>query len=196
MDEHKIPMMVGNYPRVAVHRGYELLDIYHKLSHEDLVPIISFWQRHRALPEGLSSGELIRRASQVVLAVVFEGEIVALSSAFIAHARGDGELYYFYRKFVAQEHRACLLWQAMMVESYRILKAREVESDSELLPRKPQGVLVVSDNPKLARRSVLRAVNETGFYMVDTLSNGNPVYGRRFDESLSGNLAQPERATD
>ena len=180
-------MMVGNYRRVAVYRGYELLDIYHKLTHEDLVPVISFWQRHRALPEGLSSGELIRRASQVVLAVMYKGEIVALSSAFVAHARGDGELYYFYRKFVAHEHRADLLWRAMLEESYRILQAREAESDSELLPRTPLGVLVVSDNPQLARRSLQRAANKIGFYAVDALSNGNQVYGRKFDESLCGN---------
>ena len=180
--------MFANYRKVAEYHGYQLLDIYHKLSHEDLLKILSFWQRNDAMPAGFSCGELIARAGQAVLAVVRDGEIVAVTSAHVGSSERDAEPYYFYRKFVARNHRIYLLWRTMLAHSYAILKHWEPER----LPRKPAGVLVVPDTPKLARRSVRRAGNKIGFFVVDYQSDGVPIYGRKFDESVVENLAEPE----
>ena len=180
--------MRGDYRRVAVYQDYELLDVYRKLTHEDLLAVINFWQRNDALPEGLSAGELTGRASQVAVAVVRDGEIVALTSVYVAVAPGDRQPYYFYRKFVEPGHRIYLMWREMLAQSYAILKAWEPRH----LPKKPVGVLVVPENRKLTRRSVLRAGNKIGFFTVGYMANGDPVYGRKFDESVTENLPATE----
>ena len=182
--------MQADYRRVAEYNGYELLDVYRKLSPEDVRAVIDFWRRNDALPEGLDEVELQRRAHQVTVAVLRDGAIAALTSVYVAIAPRDRQPYYFYRKFVEPGHRIYLMWREMLAQSYAILKGWEPKH----LPRKPVGVLVVPENRKLTRRSVLRAGNKIGFFTVGYLANGDPVYGRKFDETVTENLAAPEGA--
>jgi len=179
--------MHGNYHKVAEYNGYELLDVYRKLEPTDLDEVVRFWRLNDALPEGLADESARQRAGQVAVAVVREGEIAALTSVYVAKAPRDGQPYYFYRKFVQPEHRIYLMWREMLAQTYEILKAWKPLH----LPRKPLGMIVVPENRKLTRKSVLRAGNKIGFFTVGYLPNGDPVYGRKFDESVTSNLAAP-----
>ncbi|WP_226703506.1 hypothetical protein [Microbulbifer elongatus] len=182
--------MQGKYERVADYNGYELLDVYRRLTSEDIRAVIEFWQRNNALPKGLTERELNRRANQVVVAVVRDGVITALTSVYVDRAPLDRQQYYFYRKFVQPGHRIYLMWREMLAQSYTILKAWE----PRFLPSKPLGIIVVPENRKLTRRSVLRAGNKIGFFTVGFLPNGDPVYGRKFDESVTENLSAQDVA--
>ena len=180
--------MQSDYRLLADYNGYQLFDVYRKLAPQDVRAVIDFWRRNDALPEGLAEAELQRRAQQVVVMVLRDGVIVALTSVYVAVAPRDGLPYYFYRKFVQPGHRIYLMWREMLAQSYGILK----EWEPSLLPRKPLGVIVVPENRKLTRRSVLRAGNKIGFFTVGYLPNGDPVYGRKFDETVTENLTAPE----
>ncbi|WP_066960218.1 hypothetical protein [Microbulbifer sp. Q7] len=180
--------MIGNYHKVADYNDYALFDVYRKLAPADLTDVVDFWRRNDALPKGLSEAEALGRAAQVAVVVVRDGRIAALASVYVARAPRDGQPYYFYRKFVEPGHRIYLMWREMLAQTYTILKAWKPLH----LPRKPMGIIVVPENRKLTRKSVLRAGNKIGFYTIGYLPNGDPVYGRKFDESVTENLAAPE----
>ncbi|WP_299594157.1 hypothetical protein [uncultured Microbulbifer sp.] len=177
--------MQGDYRPLADYNGYQLFDVYRKLAPQDVHAVIDFWRRNDALPGGLADVELRRRAQQVVVMVLRDGDIVALTSVYVAVAPRDGQPYYFYRKFVEPGHRIYLMWREMLAQSYATLKHWE----PSVLLRKPLGIIVVPENRKLTRRSVLRAGNKIGFFTVGYLPNGDPVYGRKFDETVKENLS-------
>ena len=187
---HGMQGMRGKYRKVAEYNGYELFDVYRKLEPADLDEIVRFWRGNDALPAGVTEDEARNRAAQVAVAVTRDGQIAALTSVYVAKAPRDGEPYYFYRKFVEPGHRIYLMWREMLAQTYDILK----EWEPRHLPRKPHGVIVVPENRKLTRRSVLRAGNKIGFFTVGYLPNGDPVYGRKFDESVTANLAAPPQS--
>lgn len=180
-------MLNREYETVAEYSGYALKDVYRKLEKSDVARIVEFWQRNDSLPKNTTIAEAERRAGQVVVMVEQGGQIIALTSVYVAKAQ-DGQPYYFYRKFVQPEHRIYLMWREMLAQSYEILKAWE----PKLLKEKPRGVVVVPENRKLTRKSVLRAGNKIGFFTVAYMQNGDPVYARKFDESVTGNLERPE----
>ena len=177
----------GLYRKVAEYGDYEIFDVYRKLEPADRDAIAEFWLLNKALS---SRREAQYRAGQVTVAVARERRIVAVSSVYVERVSRSGQLYYFYRKFVEPGHRIYLMWREMLTQSYAILKAWEPTQ----LPQKPLGVIVVPENAKLTRKSVLRAGNKVGFFTVGYLPNGDPVYGRKFDESVTENLIAQDAA--
>ncbi|WP_160152035.1 hypothetical protein [Microbulbifer sp. ALW1] len=183
--------MQGNYPRLAECDGVELLDVYRKLTPADINAVIDFWLRNRSLPAGLTLMELRRRANEVVVAVLREGAIVALSSAHVDFAPHDGQQYYFYRAFFGPggetDSATDSVWRALLTQSYTILKAWE----PRYLPRKPFGVLVSPQGADVLADSELQAGSEIGFFILGLRPGGAPVVGRKFDESVTEHQISP-----
>ena len=117
--------------------------------------LVAFWTQHGAIPD---PAEARRRADEVVcIARNGGGEIVAVNTAYVADFRAPGQSYYFYRQFARPQDRVLGLGVALLREAVAALRAQHRPGDPV------KGMIMVAENPKLARKSGHRLLGRLGW---------------------------------
>ena len=137
-----------DYPRIP--SGYRLESVWGDKSRVLAEQIVSFWLEHKALP---SRGHALARLSQAVYLVRDESSrIVALSTAYQKEHPRFGLTFFYFRCFVAPDHRRAGLARVLVVEVTRLLERRHAEGHDPHVV----GVFV-----ELQNQDVQRTMNQT-----------------------------------
>jgi hypothetical protein len=152
-----------------VHQGYRIEPVYQKLTDNLRNEIVAFWLDNGALPEDRAR----QRVDQVAFVVRSSANDVAgISTVYAAPFGPDGDLYLYYRMFIAPAHRIPGLMQ-------KVIRATRLFFDgNRALRAGARGMLIVTENPKLMHRSVRRLL-ERVFEYAGTDQRGIDVW--RFD---------------
>jgi hypothetical protein len=87
------------------------------------------------------------------------GELVGISSVYVADFRKAGDPHYFYRTFVRPEDRNYFLMVHMWQRTGECLRA-------EYAPGKPRGLVIVAENPLFQHPKVQTRMRQEGYRQV------------------------------
>jgi GNAT superfamily N-acetyltransferase len=164
--------MARTYPTIAF-KDYRIFWVHHATTPEVRERIARFWQDNDAIRDAAEAG---RRAEEVGCIVVnAAAEIVAVNTVYPASLVKAGPRYWFYRTFVRPDSRSPGLSSATF--RFTVKKLAAAPRDAEA----PQGVLVVAENPKLARPGGRRRLERLGLRSRGVGPRGNELWVLDFD---------------
>lgn len=136
-------------------QGYRIDTVMGRLTQPVAAEIVRFWMQQGVIP---SIEEARRRASQVVAIVRNDqDEIVALNSVYPAAYRSPQENYFFYRLFVRPQDRKIGVNTAATRHAVDFLKQQSFPKLNI------KGVVIITENPKLAGEGARRSLKRLGF---------------------------------
>ena len=135
------------------YQDYQLVNIYDDPDSPWRERVIDLWTRTGIL----ARDEAVKRADQIVL-VALDGDdnVAGVSTVYVDDFRGPGDRYYFYRLFIAPGHRVYGMMKFMTAMSRDYLRERECRD-------RPNGVVVITENPKLMRTGIKREFRRIDF---------------------------------
>jgi hypothetical protein len=173
------PTMARTYPTVAF-KNCRIFWIRGAVTPEVKDRLVGFWLDNDAIED---RAEADRRVAEVGCIVVNEqAEIVGVNTLFV-HPLTDGRPYWFYRTFVRPDSRTAGLSSAVFKFTAKKLAAAPRDADA------PLGIVVVAENPKLARPGGRRRLERLGLRSIGTGPRGNEIWVLDFD------AAQPSPAS-
>lgn len=168
-------------------QGYRIDIVMGQLLQPVAAEIVRFWMQQGVIP---NLDEARRRVKQVVVVVRnTEGEIVALNSVYPAAYRTPQENYFFYRLFVRPQDRKIGVNTAATRHAVDFLR-------SQSFPKLDiKGVVIITENPKLAGEGGRRILKRLGFDYDGRGPKGYDIWRVDFAEaSPSQPLPQMEEA--
>lgn len=125
-----------------------------------------------------------KRATELVaIARAADGEIAAVSTAYVAPLAESATPYWFYRTFARPAHRiAWALVPALFETATEALRSAD-HAD------RPAGIAAIIENPELARPGARAEIARAGLHLVGLDASGRDVWCLNFDGSV------PERPT-
>ncbi len=158
--------------------GYRLLNVFQCTTPTLRAAVAELWQRHNILPPGIDP---IQRAHQVAIAVVHpERALVGVSTVYENVLKQTGPagnqdlLVYCYRMFIQPADRVPELMRQVTNTTFDVLRNLRRPGD-------PEGLLIVSENPKLMRPGMRRKFQRHGYIRIGHNDQGQDVILRRFD---------------
>jgi hypothetical protein len=163
--------------------GYQIFSIYGCGKDAIHEKIVDLWARNRALPADVNP---VERLKQVVLvAVDSDGKAVGVNTVYDSTLAEmnvpdpDGAVFHAYRMFV--EYGKTVMWLpiAMTCGAFDILE--ELNHDARY-----RGVLIRTDNPKVAQRSSLEQFARQGWPVYARDRQGRVIMRRDFGVKNAG----------
>lgn len=155
-------------------KDYRLTNVYGRLDPTTAQSIIGLWLLNGVLPPA----EAQRRATEVVYTVCNpQGELVGVNTVYTAARPDDGLSYYFYRTYIRPDSRGVFgLPRTMLRLTIDYLRGHTGTQG-------PSGLIIVTENPKLMRRSVTTIAGKLGLHLLGKDARGCEVWGLNFDGS-------------
>jgi len=177
MPGESIESLIGEYGIYARFNDYKMIPVFQKTIPEARRQIMRLWERNNIIIPGASAEE---RARQVIFMVAGPAnDLVAVNTAYIDSLLEKGiadpppDPFYFYRMFIQPRDRVYNLAKQMIVSSFDYLKGVSAKTSAK-------GVVMVNENPKLAKRAVQRGYNGIGWNHIGNDLRGNMVMRRDF----------------
>jgi len=129
--------------------------------------ILAFWKRNNALP---NAEEAQKRVRQVVMMVTgSSGEVIGVSTVYPGQIQNDNREYFFYRMFIQPGDRVFGLMTAVTQKTLQFLQ-------KAAFPDKPDGLIIVTENPKLMRKGAMARLRRLGFQLLGKNAKGMDVW--------------------
>jgi len=147
--------------------------VYQNINESLSEEIINLWIENKAIP----LEEAKRRTKEVAcIGRNEEGQLVGVSSVYLQEFPNYGGVYYDYRQFTRQNDRKIILSQRLFHKTLTSLG--ELKSNSK-------GVILVTENTKLLRRSGFRIFERSGMKHIGKNELGQDIWKINFlDTSL------------
>ena len=160
------------------YNNYSIYNVYGMVSAEQQQDILDFWRRNNAIGDPQSAQ---RRVQQVVLMTRnIEGQVVGISTAYIEQFRGNMKNYFFYRMFIQPADRVYGMMEFMTQMTHQSLKDFNMQN-------KPDGMVVITENPKLMRKGMQRMLARSGLEYIGKDAQQQDIWYWGFDKpSLPG----------
>lgn len=164
-------------PDPVLFKGYRLTNVYGRLGTEATEEVVRMWLKAGVLNEV----EARRRCQEVVYTLHDpENSLVGVNTVYIADFITPGQPYYFYRTFIRDADRGVSgLPRTMLSLALAFLKLYPH-------PRRPAGLAIVTENPKLMRRGAMAILTALGLHRLGRNPRGNDVWYVNFDGSRFG----------
>ena len=156
-------------------RGYTLTPVYGRVPPGVRDEIVGMWLAAGAVPPE----EAKRRVDEVVIAIRGpSGALAGVNTVYVQDVPGGAGPYYFYRTFVRPADRGIPgLTTAAFEAAVALLRDHPH-------PRSPRGVVVIVENPKLARRGAIARLKRVGLHLVGRDAQGRDVWCLKFDGTV------------
>lgn len=149
------------------HNTYTIHNVYRRSTPEQSEEILAFWKRNNALP---NAEEAQKRVKQVVMMVTGSGgEVVGVSTVYPGQIQNDNREYFFYRMFIQPGDRVFGLMTDVTQKTLQFLQKTE-------FPGKPDGLIIVTENPKLMRKGAMARLRRLGFQFLGKNAKGMDVW--------------------
>ncbi|NOY17759.1 MAG: hypothetical protein GXP23_12735 [Gammaproteobacteria bacterium] len=157
---------------------YTITNVYGTATPDQQQRILDFWRRNNAIG---NLQEAQQRVHQVVLIAEDEGkQVVGVSTAYIQQYQGDMKNYFFYRMFIEPGSRVYGMMEFMTQMTHESLKNFN-------MPDKPEGMIVITENPKLMRKGMRRMLARSGLEYIGKDNSQQDTWYWGFDKpSLPG----------
>jgi hypothetical protein len=150
---------------------YRIVFVYNRITPDLQAKIIDFWRTNNALPAGEAPE---RRVRQVVLVAFDErGEVAGLNTVYPGRLDPGGSLYFFYRQFIQAPDRVFGMMRFMTMKSWKALRDLD-------MPDKPQGIVIITENPKLMRRGMVALFESRGWELIGRTPQQQDVWRKDF----------------
>jgi len=155
-------------------KGYRLIACHGCLDDAARAEVRQLWQGV------LAEAEAERRLGEVCLLIRDSaGELIGVTTAYRAPFRRHDEIYWFLRMYLVPEHRGTFgLGRRASSWSRDLLLQQAVAEDAA------EGVLMVTENPKLWRPGMHRLFYQEGWRFFGRGPRGNEIWYRRRDGGL------------
>lgn len=158
-------------------RGYQLLNVYGRMTPELRDEAVDFWLRCGALGD---PREARRRTDELAYLVRSpSGELVGVNTVYVGGLGQPPRPYFFYRSFIRPADRRMGLSRTLLHTTAAFLEQTRTADG-------PHGVVIVAENVKLASRALSRLLDRLGFRLVGKDSRGLDVRLRSFPEGRAG----------
>lgn len=159
---------------VETYSNYSLQIVFGRVNQELAREIADFWLKNNAITNPLEAG---RRTSEVVMVIRNEqDEVAAVSTAYLDKLPDSDDLYHFFRMFIRAADRVPGLARQAVLNSIEYLAS---QADATA---KPKGLVMVTENRKLAAKIIVSNLKRMGFVHLGTDQGGNhqnmPKYAR------------------
>ncbi|OOZ39147.1 hypothetical protein BOW53_12660 [Solemya pervernicosa gill symbiont] len=145
---------------------YTISTVYGSVDNTLRGEIIDFWSRNNAIGNPL---ETERRVQEVVcIARNPQGELAGLSTVYPGKLNGDNN-YFFYRMFIQPTDRIPNMMRIITRTTRDYLNSAEIQN-------KPQGIAIVTENPKLMRKGMKKMFTEIGYHYLGKGPKGNDIW--------------------
>lgn len=164
--------MSGNEHRTALPGGYTIEVVLGRVGPSLRDEAVGMWVSENALPPAEArrrSGELIAIARSP------DGEIAAVSTAYVAPLAGSTTNFWYYRTLARRAHRTAFALIPALFET-AVAALRRAEH-----AERPAGVAAVIENPELARPGARAEISRAGLHLVGLDPSGRDVWCLRFD---------------
>lgn len=155
-------------------RGYRLEVVRGRLGRDTAEAIIQMW----LVAGALSPAEARRRVQEVVCVLRDPaGKLVGVNTVYAARLPGQERPYHFYRTFLLRTARGITAVPRCMLRlAVDHLRGTERANGA-------QGLVVVTENPKLMRRGAMTALSELGLERIGRDARGCDVWCLHYDGS-------------
>jgi len=130
---------------------------------------MSFWEGHEALP--LLADPEERAGETVFLSRAPGGEIAALCTARELQLKRFQNSFYFYRSMTSVEYRRKGLALDLLLRTQTFFERRFTTGEG----RGPIGILIIIENPSIAKRFRVAVETRTGFVFMGYNTRGQPI---------------------
>lgn len=156
----------------TIYQQYQIHPVFQCMTSELKEQVLSFWMKTGAF-DPLANVDLQSRVSQICCLIRDETEtVVGVTSAYKERLPRDGKLYYFYRVFIDPEHRGTQLRRFVAKASRELLAEHAAEN--------VEGMIIVTDNPKLMRPGMKRFFEREGYAYRGATPKGLDVWAWYF----------------
>lgn len=164
------------------HGIYRLDNVYGQVTPALAAEIAALWRENRVL----DGAEAQRRTIEIVLTIRDSGgTLVGVNSVYVNDFIKVGNPYYFYRIFIRPQDRRSHGLASFAGKATRLfLKDYQPAGHP-----KPQGVIIVVENRKLARPGARRMLARQGWTSLGKGPRGFDVWFENFDNSTAPPLA-------
>lgn len=159
-------------------KNYRLDNVWATKTPEIEAEIIDFWLDSGALP---NREESQKRVGQVTVLgrTAAEGQIVSVSSVYPQFNQQLGYSFYYFRCFVAEEHRRAYLARHMLLATQEEFNARFVAGENlQIL-----GMIIETQSTPLRQHRTRAVWSETGFTYIGRNERSEPVRVFYFDDA-------------
>lgn len=157
-------------------KNYLLVNTYFRITESQRNEVIHFWRQQRAVIDPV---EAERRSYEVVFMVrAASGELVGVCTVGLTQLQ-NGRTYYAYRMFLRRQDRVSYLMRTVAIAT------RDFLHDFEHPQARPEGMLIVTENPKLMRSGIRRYFERNGCLYCGKTLRGQDVWVAEFDNKLS-----------
>jgi hypothetical protein len=164
--------MAQTYPTISF-KDCRIFWVHGTTTPEVRERIALFWLDNNAIRD---TAEADRRAQEVGCIVVnAAAEIIGVNTVYRGSLVKDGPRYWFYRTFVRPGSRSPGLSSAVFRFTAKKLAAAPRDAEA------PQGIVVVAENPKLARPGGRRRLERLGLQSRGVGPLGNEIWVLDFD---------------
>jgi hypothetical protein len=147
--------------------------VYQNINESLSEEIINLWIENKAIP----LEEAQRRTKEVAcIGRNKEGQLVGVSSVYLQEFPNYGGVYYVYRQFTRLGDRKIILSQRLFHKTLTSLS--ELQSNSK-------GVILVTENTKLLRRSGFRIFERSGMKHIGKNELGQDIWKINFLDTSS-----------
>ncbi|MBK6742084.1 MAG: hypothetical protein IPG66_03565 [Hydrogenophilales bacterium] len=162
-------------PEEHLYKDYRLRNLHGRNEPATAQAIVRFWLEHGVLP----AAEAHRRVTEVVYAAFDRhGALAGVNTVYTGMRPDDGQTYYFYRTFIRPADRGVFGLPRTM------LRLTLEHLGSRTAPTGPVGLMIVTENPKLMRKSSIAIATRMGLHRLGKDSRGYDVWGLRFDGGI------------
>ena len=135
-----------------------------------------FWLTNGAITD---INEAWRRCAEVGCVVLnAANDIVAVSSVYKDILNADRQAYWFYRMFVRPDCRIPGL--AVKILNTTVDRLSRAYQQAPGTADAPQGIIIVTENPKLESQAGIRSLQRAGFIRLGVNARANSVWRRCF----------------
>lgn len=152
---------------------YTITNVYGTITADQQQRVLDFWRRNNAIG---NPQEAQKRVHQVVLvAENTDNQVVGVSTVYIQQYQGNMKFYYFYRMFIQPVDRVYGMMEFMTQLTHESLKPVSI-------PNKPEGMVVITENPKLMRKGMRRMLAKSGLEYVGKDKQQQDIWYWGFDK--------------
>lgn len=167
--------IIARHGVFAEHHGYRVVPVYRKADAEAHQAIFKLWQDNKIVPPQVAQ----ERVKQVVFMIVSPAdEVIGVNTVYVSDfsktkQKAPPGNFYFYRMFIRKQDRVPQLSFKTLGLTYDYLSAFPAK------PR-PQGLVLVTENPKLKKPGSQRLLQKMGWDVIGRNDNDQIVMKRDF----------------
>ncbi|MCF8145131.1 MAG: hypothetical protein K9N21_14540 [Deltaproteobacteria bacterium] len=143
--------------------------VWQKVGAQLRAEIMNFWEAHEALP--LLADPEERAEETVFIARTTGGEIAALCTARELYLKRFQNSFYFYRSMTSIVYRRKGLALDLLLRTRSFFERRFTAGEG----RGPIGLLIILENPSIAKRFRVAMETRTGFVFMGYNTKGHPI---------------------